>query len=787
MTIKEITPGDVFAPSGVIIAAPYAPAGPILTGTSSDSVLINTGSFTFAMDQFGLGFQGGERVRASATGSPTNWMEGVVTNFDLPTNSLTLLVDTVNGSGTFPAWNIGITGQPGKAGAQGPVGPQGDPGTPGGPPGPQGDPGPQGVPGPMGPQGPQGTQGVQGLAGNPGAQGPAGPVGPVGPQGPQGIPGETPLNSPVFTGDPRAPTPLPGDNDTSIATTAFVNTAINGAGLAPLNSPAFAGNPTAPTPPTADNDTSIATTAFVKSNLASYAPLASPVFTGDPQAPNPAPGDNDTSIATTSWVQAAIAALTGGGAPLNSPVFTGDPRGPTPAPGDNDTSLATTAFVQAAIAAIGGPFAPLASPVLTGDPRAPTPATSDNDTSIATTAFVQALIASFAYAPLASPVLTGDPQAPTPSTPDNDTSIATTAFVKAVLAASPALGGTPTAATAATATNTTQIATTAYVQNVVASYSPLASPVFTGDPRAPTPATADNDTSIATTAFVQSNMALKVAKAGDTMTGPLTINYATPQLLLNSTTSNIADGALYYQKGGSSRWRASGASAETGSNVGSDISFDRYTDAGALIGPVLKLQRSTGMVCLGRSAAASAQMGTPFGTYQTVQEVDDGVTYGGGIASWKPATGGTAYAYGFYNNSPSIVGSVTFTDTATAFNTTSDGRLKENKTPFTQGREILDQLEIVNFTWIETGTTDVGLIGQDAHPIFPNAVNPGQGEPGTEGWIPYGVDYSKYVPLLIEALQDAHRRIDELVARVAVLEGGTPPAVAAAATRRKRK
>lgn len=35
-----------------------------------------------------------------------------------------------------------------------------------------------------------------------------------------------PVNSPTFTGDPKAPTPAAGDNDTSIATTAFVKTAI---------------------------------------------------------------------------------------------------------------------------------------------------------------------------------------------------------------------------------------------------------------------------------------------------------------------------------------------------------------------------------------------------------------------------------------------------------------------------------------------------------------------------------------------------------------------------------
>ena len=72
---------------------------------------------------------------------------------------------------------------------------------------------------------------------------------------------------------------------------------------APIASPTFTGDPKAPTPAAGDNDTSIATTAFV---AASFAPLASPVFTGDPKAPTPTAGDNDTTIATTAFVQAAL-------------------------------------------------------------------------------------------------------------------------------------------------------------------------------------------------------------------------------------------------------------------------------------------------------------------------------------------------------------------------------------------------------------------------------------------------------------------------------------------------
>lgn len=74
------------------------------------------------------------------------------------------------------------------------------------------------------------------------------------------------LASPVFTGVPAAPTPAGSSNDATLATTAFVQSAI--APLATVASPAFTGNPTAPTPLTSDNDTSIATTAFVQSLVA---------------------------------------------------------------------------------------------------------------------------------------------------------------------------------------------------------------------------------------------------------------------------------------------------------------------------------------------------------------------------------------------------------------------------------------------------------------------------------------------------------------------------------------
>jgi Collagen triple helix repeat (20 copies) len=147
-----------------------------------------------------------------------------------------------------------------------------------------------GATGSQGPQGPQGDPGATGATGAPGADGAPGPKGDTGNTGPQGPQGD------VGVATAAAPLNLTG-TALSIDLSAY----------APLASPTFTGDPKAPTPLTADNDTSIATTAFVQANLASYAPLASPALTGNPTAPTPTAGDNDTSIATTAFVTTADA------------------------------------------------------------------------------------------------------------------------------------------------------------------------------------------------------------------------------------------------------------------------------------------------------------------------------------------------------------------------------------------------------------------------------------------------------------------------------------------------
>jgi len=106
------------------------------------------------------------------------------------------------------------------------------------------------------------------------------------------------LASPVFTGDPQAPTPATSDNDTSIATTAFVK-AQGYLTSAPVTS--VAGKTGAVTLDVAD--------------VSGAAPLASPTFTGTPSLPTgtiavtQSPGNNTTAVATTAFVTAAVPAF----------------------------------------------------------------------------------------------------------------------------------------------------------------------------------------------------------------------------------------------------------------------------------------------------------------------------------------------------------------------------------------------------------------------------------------------------------------------------------------------
>jgi hypothetical protein len=86
-----------------------------------------------------------------------------------------------------------------------------------------------------------------------------------------------------------------------------------------------------------------------------------------------------------------------------------------------------------------------------------------------------------------------------------------------------------------------------------------------------------------------------VLKAGDTMTGALNVNMVDPRIRMNKTAATQTN-AFGGQLNGVYRWMLNfgNATAETGSNAGSDFELTRWTDAGATIDVVIGVNRATG-------------------------------------------------------------------------------------------------------------------------------------------------------------------------------------------------
>ena len=119
----------------------------------------------------------------------------------------------------------------------------------------------------------------------------------------------------------------------------------------------------------------------------------------------------------------------------------------------------------------------------------------------------------------------------------------------------------------------------------------------------------------------------------------------------------------------------------------------------------------------------------------------------------------------FYNGNGEV-GSIKTAGSATAFNTSSDYRLKENEVAISDGITRLKTLKPYRFNFKADPSTVVdGFFAHEVKPAVPEAIS---GE--KDGEELQGIDQSKLVPLLTAALQESIAKIEALEARVAALE-----------------
>ena len=150
-----------------------------------------------------------------------------------------------------------------------------------------------------------------------------------------------------------------------------------------------------------------------------------------------------------------------------------------------------------------------------------------------------------------------------------------------------------------------------------------------------------------------------------------------------------------------------------------------------------------------------------------------------------------------FDSNDTVVGSIGVGTSSTAFNTSSDYRLKENVSYDFDATTRVKKLKPARFSWIKDKKSDAtqdGFIAHEVSDIVPEAVTGTKDammalEYQRDDVIPEGkklgdfkaystteiepqtLDYSKIVPLLTKSLQEALARIDTLEAEVAKLKG----------------
>jgi hypothetical protein len=127
------------------------------------------------------------------------------------------------------------------------------------------------------------------------------------------------------------------------------------------------------------------------------------------------------------------------------------------------------------------------------------------------------------------------------------------------------------------------------------------------------------------------------------------------------------------------------------------------------------------------------------------------------------------YAYGlgidtgsgnqiFFYLNDSNKGSIISNSSGTAYNTTSDQRLKENIADADDAGSKIDSIQVRKYDWKADGShQDYGMVAQELQLVAPEAVSVPE---DSEEMM--GVDYSKLVPMLIKEIQSLRNRVAQL-------------------------
>ena len=162
------------------------------------------------------------------------------------------------------------------------------------------------------------------------------------------------------------------------------------------------------------------------------------------------------------------------------------------------------------------------------------------------------------------------------------------------------------------------------------------------------------------------------------------------------------------------------------------------------------------------------------GTTSAIQNSLLSLVSGNGVRVIATESGGTSTNDAIlFRNPNGDIGRITTSGSSTAYNTSSDYRLKENVVAISDGITRLKTLKPYRFNFKADASTT--LDGFFAHEVtaVPEAIIGTKDEiDADKNPVHQGIDQSKLVPLLTAALQEAVAKIEVLETKVAALEAG---------------
>jgi len=142
-----------------------------------------------------------------------------------------------------------------------------------------------------------------------------------------------------------------------------------------------------------------------------------------------------------------------------------------------------------------------------------------------------------------------------------------------------------------------------------------------------------------------------------------------------------------------------------------------------------------------------------------------------GLAFKQSINTSSPQAINFLNAAGTTIGSITTTASATAYNTSSDYRLKNSVAPMTTGVATIAALKPVTYKWNEDNSDGEGFLAHELQDVIPQAVVGEKDAVNDDASIkPQGVDYSKIVVHLVAAIQEQQAMITALTNRITALE-----------------